>query len=930
MIGFKGYIRKFDGLSLLLLLTAMSIFTCETVPDFCGDGERYDPDCQFCFGSTAHNMCGGKTYNPYIHGCVKENDTEIGTRCQDYSVVPIGTPCGGWTLTTAATPAAGGEVERVPDEPHYKHRTSVVLTPKVNDGFEFVGWAGELDSATSAGDSKIIPMNKNKPVVAMFKHIDKNNTDPRSLITTAFPENGGTVTADPPKDLYSVGEEVTVTAAENPGYEFAGWSGAVSSAKNTVTLKMNNSQTLVAVFRPKVKKITVGAAPGDGGAVYVNGAALNGVANQDAGTEIVAWARAAAGWTFVNWSGSPSVEGNTDNPAIIPVTDNDMTITAIFRQGAGGGTEPARPPAATFTLDVQASGGGSVSLSANDPDNAGYTIGTRVTATAIPDPGYKFWRWTGAEEGTRNPVTITMNENKTLIATFIDENSTGGGNDSIPAGNAYTLSTIANPSNGGSVTRNPNKTAFTLNETVTVTAAPASGFAFDSWSGAAAGTANPVTITMNGNKTLTANFKSTGGTTPTYTITFDPNGGTVTPTTAATVNGKLATLPTPTQAGYAFEGWFTTGTTGGTKVTTATTFTENKTIYAQWTPIYTIEFDADGGSVSPLSAKTGTGGKLASLPTPAKAGYALDGWYTEPDGGGIKVTINTVFNEDAVLFARWKKVTYIVTFNAGVGTVSPTSMSVDEDGRLDELPTPASKGDYIFVGWYTSAVGGTEIDADKVYTANTTIYAHWVSAPSSGLVFDLDDYKKGVLHKGGWYAYTWNDYSSGKVSTDPANVDDDYSSLFAKANGKVILKASGVMGEHDFYGSYGAGIGIMWFDEDGLARNMDISGYTGVYITYTLTSDVPVSMQINSEQIGVNQPSSGGDNTLTEYDEFETTMKTTTSSQRVAFTFSTFKQAGWGTKVPLSTVLEKSHGFSFRITVNGTATLTITRVELYK
>jgi uncharacterized repeat protein (TIGR02543 family) len=924
MASIKRRRRKIGGLIAALLMFAATVllFTCETVPDFCGNGETYDPGCQFCFGGTAHNKCGGvggKDYNPFLQGCVDVNDVEIGTRCQDYSVVPKGTPCGGWTLTTAATPAAGGDVERAPDEPNYKHRMSVVLTPKVNDGYEFVGWAGELDSATSAGDTKIIPMNKNKPIVAMFKHIDKNNTDPRALITTAFPENGGTVTAAPSKDLYSVGEEVTVTAAENPGYEFAGWSGSTASAKNTVTLKMNNSQTLVAVFRPKVKKITVSAIPGDGGAVYVNGAALNGVANQDAGTEIVAWARAAAGWTFVNWSGSPSAEGNTDNPALIPVTDNDMAITANFRQGPGG-TEPTRPPAATFTLDVQASGGGSVSLSANDPDNAGYTIGTRVTATAIPEPGYKLGRWAGAASGTRNPVTITMNENKTLIATFIDENSAGGDEDSIPAGNAYTLSTIANPSNGGSVTRSPNKTTFTLNETVTVTAAPASGFAFDGWSGSATGTANPMTITMNGNKTLTANFKSTGGTTPAYTITFDPNGGTLSAKTAATVNGKLASLPAPARDGYVFEGWFT-GTTGGTKVTTATTFNEDKTIYAQWTPIYTIEFDADGGSVSPLSAKTGTGGKLASLPTPAKAGYALDGWYTEPEGGGIKVTISTVFNEDATIYARWKKITFSVTFNAGVGTVSPASMYVGEDGRLDELPEPKSSN-YIFVGWYTSAVGGTEIDADKVYTANTAIYAHWVSASSSGLVFDLDDYKKGALYTGGWYAYTWTDGSGGTVSVDPdpANVND-YSTLFANANGRVILKASGIYGN-----SSGAGLGIMWFDEDGSPRNMDISGYTGVYITYSLTSNAPVYMQIVSDQVD----SPDEDKTLTEYDEYRTEMTSASSSRRAGFKFSDFKQTGWGTRVPLSTVLNKSHGFAFQITESGTATLTITRVELYK
>lgn len=70
--------------------------------------------------------------------------------------------------------------------------------------------------------------------------------------------------------------------------------------------------------------------------------------------------------------------------------------------------------------------------------------------------------------------------------------------------------------------------------------------------------------------------------TKTYTVTFDPNGGTVSPTMAATdTNGKV-TLPTPTRMGYSFDGWFTTAS-GGEKVLSDKTFQENTTIYAHWT-----------------------------------------------------------------------------------------------------------------------------------------------------------------------------------------------------------------------------------------------------------------------------------------------------------------------------------------------------------
>jgi len=83
----------------------------------------------------------------------------------------------------------------------------------------------------------------------------------------------------------------------------------------------------------------------------------------------------------------------------------------------------------------------------------------------------------------------------------------------------------------------------------------------------------------------------------TYTITFDANGGTVTPTSGTTgADGKLASLPIPTRANYTFNGWFTAAT-GGTAVTTSTVFNAAAIIYAQWTSTVTgtpITIEAGG------------------------------------------------------------------------------------------------------------------------------------------------------------------------------------------------------------------------------------------------------------------------------------------------------------------------------------------------
>ena len=69
-----------------------------------------------------------------------------------------------------------------------------------------------------------------------------------------------------------------------------------------------------------------------------------------------------------------------------------------------------------------------------------------------------------------------------------------------------------------------------------------------------------------------------------YTIGLDACGG-VSSTVVVTTNldGKLTTLPeSPTMDGYTFNGWYTEPV-GGSRVTTATVFTGDTTIYAQWT-----------------------------------------------------------------------------------------------------------------------------------------------------------------------------------------------------------------------------------------------------------------------------------------------------------------------------------------------------------
>ena len=69
---------------------------------------------------------------------------------------------------------------------------------------------------------------------------------------------------------------------------------------------------------------------------------------------------------------------------------------------------------------------------------------------------------------------------------------------------------------------------------------------------------------------------------------------------------------------------------------------------------HTITFDANGGKTDATTAMTGTDGKLTSLPAASRVGYSFKGWFTEKTGGE-KVTTDTVFDDDATIYAQWVK-----------------------------------------------------------------------------------------------------------------------------------------------------------------------------------------------------------------------------------------------------------------------------------
>lgn len=159
------------------------------------------------------------------------------------------------------------------------------------------------------------------------------------------------------------------------------------------------------------------------------------------------------------------------------------------------------------------------------------------------------------------------------------------------------------------------------------------------------------------------------------------------------------------------------------------------TLYANWKPNnYKVRYNGNGATSGTMTDSSHVYDTVNSLTKNAYArtGYTFTGWNTKADGkgtayaNGASVKNLTASKDEVVtLYAQWKANRYTLTYNANGGTVSTSSKTLQYGDAFGTLPTPKRDG-HRFLGWYTSATGGTKVsEATKIGAENTTIYAHW-------------------------------------------------------------------------------------------------------------------------------------------------------------------------------------------------------------
>ncbi|MFP4680878.1 MAG: cellulase family glycosylhydrolase, partial [Chitinispirillaceae bacterium] len=163
-----------------------------------------------------------------------------------------------------------------------------------------------------------------------------------------------------------------------------------------------------------------------------------------------------------------------------------------------------------YTLTTSTSGEGSVS---RDPNSTTYSSGSSVTLSADPAQGWEFSGWSGDASGNTNPLSITMDSDMSITASFSEVQQT-----------TYALDTDI--SGQGTVLRDPDADDYESQTDVSITATPDEGYEFTGWTGDITSSENPLSVTMDADMSITANFSEIQQTT--YALDTDISGqGTV-------------------------------------------------------------------------------------------------------------------------------------------------------------------------------------------------------------------------------------------------------------------------------------------------------------------------------------------------------------------------------------------------------------------
>ena len=448
-----------------------------------------------------------------------------------------------------------------------------------------------------------------------------------------------------------------------------------------------------------------------------------------AGTEITLTATPKDGYRFKEWQVvSPAGLVITNNKFTMP--DSNVEVKAIFEEDAPAPTAPAKPSirvtgAYTYngsehTATVSGYDPTTMDISGNTGTDAGdYTV--RVTSNT--------GKWA---DGSTDAVTAAW--------------SIGKATQEAPNGLIGVVPTTEGGSDGKITGTDDTMEYRAAGETVYT---PCTGSEI---TGLSAGTYD---VRYRASKNLKAGDdakvlvgKSEPPQPTEFTVTFDANGGRGSMEPETVEEGTSYLLPEcafTAPEGKEFDAWKIDG--ARYDVGDPYLINANTTATALWKDI-----DNNPGQLYSITILTSEGGSITASHTSAEAdtqifltvapnsGYLLEQCKAiEPRDlivGPIDTNVYMFYMPESnvvlqPVFVKYQTTEFIVIFDGNGGTPSVGSMTTTNQ-KLTSLPSASRSGSYSFDGWYTEKSGGTKITTDTVFSANTTVYAHWTYIGGGG------------------------------------------------------------------------------------------------------------------------------------------------------------------------------------------------------
>lgn len=412
-----------------------------------------------------------------------------------------------------------------------------------------------------------------------------------------------------PSGPYTSNDIITAKADPAPGYQFDHWSGVLSGNQNPITFSINGPAYLTATF--SLKSVL---GPYDISTDVVGGGRIETTPAGPFADGQVATLTAVpdAGWRFVRWSGDI---GGWENPRQHTLIE-DTYVIAVFALEE----EPPAISLPPINLMVAIDGHGAVMTTPSGP----FTAGQAITLTALAADGWHFDGWEGRVKAAGNPYVMTILTDTVLAARF------------LPDVASPPLSLTVNVQGEGEVLAEP-AGPYVVDQPVTLSVIPQTGWRFAGWSGATDGSANPQTFAIAGNAAITATFVPEASlSTARLDVRLVGLGDVQATPSPPYYLGQAITVTAQPAIGWHFKGWnenvdptanqYTFVITGDTTITatfTAETTPPEEMLQPQPTLVVQV---AGAGVVMTDAQPPYHNGQIVTVTAEPEAGWRFAGW----------------------------------------------------------------------------------------------------------------------------------------------------------------------------------------------------------------------------------------------------------------------------------------------------------------